>query len=126
MLKRKYKQGYSLIEVLISTIVFGIIVFSSYFIIIRLYDMKKQNEILYNETLFLQNCYEIFNTDPVNFRKNLSLGYKGDWIDNTYYKDEVTGYEIIYHINQEEYIIEIQKEGEVKEKWVRKKVIPSS
>ena len=47
--KRNYKKGFSLIEIIISFLLFSIIIISSYFVITRLFDMKKNNEEIYKE-----------------------------------------------------------------------------
>lgn len=122
MEKRRYKKGITLIEVIIAVALFSIIFLSNFFITTKLFEMTKDNEELLEQSLFLEQCYDLFTVDPINFKANLSDAYGGSWENEVY--SPIIYYGIkIKHYETEEFIhIFILNDDEVKEEWVRKKV----
>lgn len=122
MEKRRYKKGITLIEVIIAVTLFSIIFLSNFFITTKLFEMTKDNEELLEQSLFLEQCYDLFTIDPINFKTNLIDAYGGSWENEVYSPIIYNGIEI-KHYEAEEFIhIFILKDDEVKEEWVRKKV----
>ena len=122
MEKRLYKKGITLIEVIIALLLFGIIFFSNFFITTKLFEMTKNNEQLLEQSLFLEQCYDLFTVDPINFKSNLSEAYGGAWENETYSPKNYINLEIKHYETEEFIHIFILSDGEVKEEWVRKKV----
>ena len=59
MEKRRYKKGITLIEVIIAVTLFSIIFLSNFFITTKLFEMTKDNEELLEQSLFLEQCYDL-------------------------------------------------------------------
>ena len=119
---KKFKKGLSLVEVLFAIIIFSCSIFS--FIYIEIHNLNLATKIEYkiDQTLFLDNCYELFSIDPINFKSNLQGAYKGKWVDSIYYPEIFKQYEVRHYETDEFIHIFILEEGIVLEEWVRKKV----
>ena len=74
--KKLYKKGITLIEVIIAVLLFSILFLSNFFITTKLFEMTKDNEELLEQSLFLEQCYDLFTVDPINFKTNLKRTIK--------------------------------------------------
>lgn len=122
MEKRLYKKGITLIEVIIAVLLFSILFLSNFFITTKLFEMTKDNEELLEQSLFLEQCYDLFTVDPINFKTNLSDAYGGTWENETYFSIDNVDIKIKHYETEEFIHIFILCNEEVKEEWVRKKV----
>ena len=125
MEKRNYKKGITLFEILISILIIGIISLGSYYIISRIHQINSLNDSLVDETMIIQNTYELFKDDPSNFKENIEIAYKGTWDNDIYLieKNPIIRFKITE--NMEFIILKVIKDDEVIEIWKRKKEIHS-
>ena len=77
-LKRKSKYGFTLFELLMAVIMFGIVTIGFYFIYVKNLIMVKETKIILDEVIYINNCYNLFVSDPINFTTNLKLTYEED------------------------------------------------
>lgn len=124
MRKRKFKNGFTLIEILVAVFILGCVFGTIYFMILRMYEINTKNKERLDEEIFLNNTYNMFISDPINFEENLKLAYTVELFDDMYKISNLK--EIMVNvIENEEYIfVYIIKEKEVIEEWIRKKEIP--
>lgn len=124
MARRNYKNGLTLIEILVSILIVSIISLSSYYIVSRIYQINIVNDLLIDETLVIQNSYDIFYSDPTKFKKNLEMAYPGTWEDDTYVLKQ--NIDVKFKIEEGKKFIRVKiiKHEEEIEVWERKKVIP--
>lgn len=120
MLNRKYKSGFSILEVLVSISLFGIAIISSYYMVSKILVNEKNNNYIVEETLFIKNTYLLFSADPIRFKENISVAYGVSWIEDSCEKNNIV---LKYYENDIYICVYIIKEGENIEEWVRKKVI---
>lgn len=124
MRRRKFKNGFTLIEILVAVFILGCVFGTTYFMILRMYEINTKNKEQLDEEIFLNNTYNMFISDPINFEENLKLAYTVELFDDMYKISNLK--EIMVNvIENEEYIfVYIIKEKEVIEEWIRKKEIP--
>lgn len=123
MEKKQIKSGFTLIEVITGVFIFSIIFFLVVFITSRLYLVNKSNEEMLEQTIFLEECYELFKIDPVNFKNNLNEYYDGNWIDDCYELEGLANVVLKFNETIEFIEVVIIINDEVEEQWIRKKVI---
>ena len=122
MEKRLYKKGITLIEVIIAVLLFSILFLSNFFITTKLFEMTKDYEEFLEQSLFLEQCYDLFTVDPIKFKTNLRDAYGGTWENETYFPIDNIDIKIKHYETEEFIHIFILCYEEVKEEWVRKKV----
>ena len=122
-LKRKSKYGFTLFELLMAVVMFGIVTVSFYFIYVKNLIMVKETKIMLDEVIYINNCYNLFVNDPVNFTTNLEELYFGKWDNNFFINDNFENIKLTYE--EDGYIIKITmiKNDEDIETWVAKKVM---
>ena len=116
----KFKKGITLIEVLISMLLIFIVIFSFTFVMPKIYSFTKEQVISSEENIFIDNSYQIFSSNPIDFKKNLNALYNTSWIDDNFYY-----HNIILKFEEDENLISVVVvyNGRDIEKWKRKKVI---
>lgn len=121
-MEKRFKKGVTLVEILCAILIFSIAVISFIYVEMHNYKVAIKIENKLDQTLFLDNCYELFSIDPINFKTNLEEAYKGKWVNSIYYPEILTKYEVRHYETDEFIHIFILEEGKVLEEWVRKKV----
>ena len=106
-LKRKSKYGFTLFELLMAVIMFGIVTIGFYFIYVKNLIMVKETKIILDEVIYINNCYNLFVSDPINFTTNLEELYFGKWENNFFINDNVENIKLTY----EEDVYEMEKCG---------------
>lgn len=122
-MRKKLNKGFTLLEVLISIVLFSIVIGLFIFVETTNYKDIKQHEMDLDQTIFLDNCYQLFSIDPINFKCNLQEAYKGKWDNFIYYPEILTNLEVRHYDNEEFIHVFILYDGKVLEEWVRQKVI---
>ncbi len=122
MQKVKYKKGVTLVELLICTSILSILITSIYYFcyFYQINNIKKEQAI--NNLIIINECYELFSSNPASFKTNLLNYYGGKWEKDEYYFEK--NQELMFKaIEDEEGLkIEIYKKGVLIEVWHRKKV----
>ena len=121
-MEKRFKKGVTLVEILCAILIFSIAVISFIYVEMQNYKIAKEIENKLDQTLFLDNCYELFSIDPINFKDNLKDAYKGKWVNSIYYPEILTKYEVRHYETNGYIHIFILEEGKVLEEWIRKKV----
>ncbi len=112
-------KGFSLIEVLISIIIiglvsFGLICLNNYRL---LREIKIEKEL--KEELFIDNLIDIFNNDPTNFKTNYTTIYHQDWENNSVINNDFPTLKISCYYETNSLILIITRNNEVIEQWRR-------
>ena len=112
-------KGFSLIEVLISIIIiglvsFGLICLNNYRL---LREIKIEKEL--KEKLFIDNLIDIFNNDPTNFKTNYTTIYHQDWENNSVINNDFPTLKISCYYETNSLILIITRNNEVIEQWRR-------
>ena len=122
-LKRKSKYGFTLFELLMAVIMFGIVTIGFYFIYVKNLIMVKETKIILDEVIYINNCYNLFVSDPINFTTNLEELYFGKWENNFFINDNVENIKLTYEEDVYEIKITMIKNDEDIETWKVKKVM---
>ena len=122
-LKRKSKYGFTLFELLMAVIMFGIVTIGFYFIYVKNLIMVKETKIILDEVIYINNCYNLFVSDPINFTTNLEELYFGKWENNFFINDNVENIKLTYEEDVYEIKITMIKNDEDIETWIVKKVM---
>ena len=96
MEKRKYKKGLTLIEILISIFMLGIITTFSYYVICRISEINYNNEKILVEVETIKKSYELFSVDPNNFKENIKIACLGYWEEDHYCFYDINEYNLKY------------------------------
>ena len=112
-------KGFSLIEVLISIIIiglvsFGLICLNNYRL---LREIKIEKEL--KEELFIDNLIDIFNNDPTNFKTNYTTIYHQNWENNSVINNDYPTLKISCYYETNSLILIITRNNEVIEQWRR-------
>ena len=117
-------KGFTLIEVLISITIFGLITIGVFSLnhYYRVNNLNNQNKL--SEELVLHNVYEIFSEEPQSFKDNIYKMYRGTWNNELFSFDESLkiNIQLRYLILKCSIKLEIIKGGEVIEHWERIRV----
>lgn len=87
------KKGYTLVEVLTSIVIVGIVFLAMTSMLISSAKINKKLLIKENVVSEIGNINNLFSSDPVNFEENLNQVYKCEQTDNEfkiYYNDRYT------------------------------------
>lgn len=85
MQKVKYKRGITLVELMIGSFIFSVLVIGIYFFgaFYQINNLKKARAI--NNTIVINECYELFTNSPIDFRECIVKYYGSEWDNNDYY-----------------------------------------
>ena len=122
MEKIKFKKGVTLIEVIISMFLLFTIVMSFTFIIPKLNSSMYKSKQILTETVFLENSYKLFTSDPYNFKNNLFNEYNISLVENGVTNTMFQTIDIHFYESDLVIGVKIYYNKEEIERWERKKV----
>lgn len=114
------KYGFTLFELLIALFIFSICIVGSYFIYSKNVNVIIKNEEKINEIVYINNCYDLFISNPNNFENNILNFYEGYWIENTFIIDEFPNVKLILSKKSDYIYIKLFLNEKETETWVRK------
>lgn len=123
MEKIKFKKGITLIEVIVSMLLIFTFIFAFTFIIPKIYSNVNKSKDNLTETIFIENSYKIFTSDPCNFKNNISDVYDIKLIDDEVTKTMFKSIDIEYYENSLEIGVRIFYNNKEIEVWTRRKVV---
>lgn len=121
--KRKSKYGFTLFELLIAVVIFAIVTIGFYFIYVRNVIMVNDFKIMLDETLYINNCYNLFVSDPINFTTNIEELYFGKWENDSFINDNVKHIKLNYEEDNYNIKVTMIKNDKDIETWIVKKVM---
>lgn len=114
------KYGFTLFELLMALFIFSICIVGSYFIYSKNVNVIIKNEEKINEIVYINNCYDLFISNPNNFENNILNFYEGYWIENTFIIDEFPNVKLILSKKSDYIYIKLFLNEKETETWVRK------
>ena len=121
--KIKFKKGITLIEVIVSMLLIFTLIFAFTFIIPKIYSNVNKSRDNLTESIFIENSYKIFTSDPCNFKNNINTIYNINLINDEVTKTMFESIAMEYYENNLEISVKIFYNEEEIEIWKRRKVI---
>lgn len=114
------KSGFTLFELLIALSIFSFCIVGSYFVYSKNVNVIIKNEEKIDEIIYINNCYDLFLSNPKNFENNILNFYEGYWMENTFICDEFQNVKLILSKQYNYIYIKLFINEKETETWVRK------